>query len=123
MDRLMPSVLRPQNRKLAPARVLAIGRETIETTVAAAYSVPFGEMQTRSRGRAPVALARQVAMYLAHVALGLNYSATGRLFDRDRTTVAHACRIVEDRRDDPYTDDLLCALEFALGCFVHRVRI
>jgi chromosomal replication initiation ATPase DnaA len=50
-------------------------------------------------------------MYLAHVVLGLNYSATGLLFSRDRTTAAHACQVVEDRRDDPAIDRLLQQLE------------
>jgi hypothetical protein len=43
--------------------------------------------------------------------LGLNYSAAGRLFGRDRTTAAHACQLVEDRRDDPEIDRLLEMLE------------
>jgi chromosomal replication initiation ATPase DnaA len=50
-------------------------------------------------------------MYLAHVMLGLSYSATGRLFERDRTTAAYACRLVEDRRDDPAVDHVLLKLE------------
>jgi hypothetical protein len=43
--------------------------------------------------------------------LGLSYSAVGRLFERDRTTAAHACRLVEERRDDPAIDRLLYLLE------------
>jgi len=54
-------------------------------------------------------------MYLAHVALGLNYSDVGRAFGRDRTTAAHACRIVEDRRTDPGLDARLASLEHLLS--------
>jgi hypothetical protein len=54
----------------------------------------------RSRCEADVALARQVAMYLMHVGLGRIYSEVGRFFDRDRTTVSHACALIEDMRDD-----------------------
>jgi chromosomal replication initiation ATPase DnaA len=61
-----------------------------------------------------VAFARQVGMYLAHVAAGLPMSEVGRLFSRNRTTVAHACAIVEDCRDDPQFDRALAILEFAL---------
>jgi chromosomal replication initiation ATPase DnaA len=61
-----------------------------------------------------VAFARQVAMYLAHVGGGLCLSEVGRLFARDRTTVAHACALVEDRRDDPDFDRCLSFLELAL---------
>ena len=50
-------------------------------------------------------------MYLAHVVLSLNYSAVGRLFRRDRTTVAHAVQLVEQRRDNPAIDRLLQMLE------------
>lgn len=53
-------------------------------------------------------------MYLAHVACGLPLAEVGRLFSRDRTTVAHACALIEDRRDDPTFDRALAVLEFAL---------
>jgi chromosomal replication initiation ATPase DnaA len=35
-------------------------------------------------------------------------------FDRDRSTVAHACHIIEDRRDDPEFDAWIESLEDAL---------
>jgi hypothetical protein len=35
----------------------------------------------------------------------------GRAFGRDRTTVAHACRAIEDRRDDIWFDCRLATLE------------
>ena len=54
-------------------------------------------------------------MYLTHIAGGLSLSEVGRLFARDRTTVAHACALVEDRRDDPDFDRCLAILEFALA--------
>jgi len=50
-------------------------------------------------------------MYPAHVGLGLDCSTTGRMFHRDRTTAAHACQLVEKRRDDPALDRLLDMLE------------
>ena len=34
-----------------------------------------------------VAVARQLAMYLMHVALGWQYAEVGQFFGRDRTTV------------------------------------
>jgi chromosomal replication initiation ATPase DnaA len=69
----------------------------------------------RSRNRAgSIALARQTAMYLAHVAFGLSLTDIGELFSRDRTTVAHACRVVEELRDDPVMDEALAVLETTL---------
>jgi hypothetical protein len=38
----------------------------------------------------------------------------GILFGRDRTTVAHACSLVEDGRDDPELDRRLEHLEHAI---------
>lgn len=83
----------------------------MEAAIASAFAVPVDELRACSRRAQPVAFARQSAMYLAHVVLGLNYSATGMLFHRDRTTAAHACQVVEDRRDDPAIDRLLQHLE------------
>ena len=50
-------------------------------------------------------------MYLAHVGCGLTLTEVGRLFARDRTTVAHACGLVEDRREEPPFDRALELLE------------
>lgn len=93
-------------------------RRFLEATVAGAFAVPVGELGRPTRCRAPVAFGRQVAMYLAHVALGLTLTDVGRLFGRDRTTAAHACRVVEDRRDDPATDARLSTVELAVAAWV-----
>ncbi len=50
-------------------------------------------------------------MYLAHVGCGMTLTEAGWLFGRDRTTVAHACMVVEDKRDDPIWDQMLDLLE------------
>jgi hypothetical protein len=83
----------------------------LEQAATAAFGVAARHLRARSRNSAPVAFARQAAMYLAHVALGLSYSEVGRLFRRDRTTAAYACQLVEDRRDDPDVDLRLQMLE------------
>jgi chromosomal replication initiation ATPase DnaA len=83
-------------------------RRAIESAVAAVFEVKIHELQARSRGSARTAFARQVAMYLAHVACGISLTDVGLLFGRDRTTVSHACSLVEDMRDDA---DLDCRLE------------
>lgn len=64
-----------------------------------------------SRGGASVAFARQVAMYLAHVACALTLTEAARIFGRDRTTAAYACGVVEERRDDPLFDRIIELLE------------
>ena len=97
-------------RELERAAQVALTQETI----ARALSVPVAELRAPTRRRAPVAFARQVAMYLTHVAFGFRLSAVGRHFGRDRTTAAHACRYIEDRRDDPKFDLMLDRLERAV---------
>ena len=90
-------------------------------TTAAAFAIPVGELTANTRRTSYIAFARQSAMYLAHVSFGLSYSEIGRGFGRDRTTAAYACRLVEDRRDDPAVDGVLGSLEGV--CAVLRVRL
>jgi hypothetical protein len=62
---------------------------------------------------------RQIAMYVCHVALRLSFSEIGAAFGRDRTTVGHACHVVEDRRDDAAFDEFVSAIErMATAVFV-----
>lgn len=86
-------------------------RIRIEDAVSRVFAVDREQLRSLSRGKAPVARARQVAMYLAHVGLGLSLTEVGELFARDRTTVAHACAVVEDLRDDTRFDRVLECLE------------
>jgi chromosomal replication initiation ATPase DnaA len=83
----------------------------LDALVAAAFAVPAQALHAATRGSARIARARQTAMYLAHVVLGMSCAQAGRWFGRDRTTVAHACRVIEEQRDDPALDALLHALE------------
>ena len=83
----------------------------VEAAVSLVFSIDVGWIRSDSRGRAQAAQARQVAMYLAHCAFSLSQTEVGRIFNRDRTTVAHACALVEDRRDDPLFDRTLSNLE------------
>ncbi len=50
-------------------------------------------------------------MYLSHVVCGLTLTEVGRLYVRDRTTVGHACGVVEDLRDDATFDRVLDLVE------------
>lgn len=64
--------------------------------VAMVRQVSLSAMVYSPRGRGRDAAARQLAMYLTHVLLGRSQEEVARLFDRDRTTVAHACQQLED---------------------------
>jgi chromosomal replication initiation ATPase DnaA len=104
----------------APARTDAAERSAIEYAVTQVFGVGAGELGRATRGEAKVALARQVAMYLAHVGRGHSFTAVGRQFARDRTTVAHACGVIEDRRDDPVFDRTLELLEQVVHALAGR---
>lgn len=54
---------------------------------------------------------RQISMYVCHVALRMPQQDIGVAFGRDRTTVSHACHVVEDRRDDRVYDEFVSAAE------------
>ncbi len=79
--------------------------------VAAVNGISADDIRCASRSQAHVAFCRQVAMYLAHVALGNSLTKTGVLFQRDRTTVSHACALIEDLRDDVGFDTVLTSFE------------
>mgnify|MGYP001189005261 CR=1 FL=1 len=102
---------------IAPARPAGLDEERmrrfLEAAVAAAFDLPAEDISRPTRCGVAVAFARQVAMYVAHVDLGLSLTAAGRLFGRDRTTAAHACQVVEDRRDEAEVETVLAAIETA----------
>jgi hypothetical protein len=92
----------------------------IDAAIGEVFGVAGADLSAPSRGKAPVALARQAAMYLAHVSCGLSLTDVGAVFSRDRTTVAHACAVIEDRRDDPVFDRALELLEWIVPTLVGR---
>jgi chromosomal replication initiation ATPase DnaA len=83
---------------------------------AASYALgaPVDEIVGQSRGSAGAAFARQVAMYVCHVVFEWSLARVARAFGRDRSTVAHACHSIEDRRDDEAFDDWIAALEHSV---------
>lgn len=93
-------------------------RKAIDPAVAMLFEVDVRDLCASTRRSPRAAFARQVAMYLAHVVCGLTLTEVGVLFARDRTTVAHACEVVEDRRDDPELDGRLERLECAVASLI-----
>ncbi|MEA3535569.1 helix-turn-helix domain-containing protein [Rhizobium sp. CC-YZS058] len=90
----------------AQARCSAVRQITAEMVMLVEDRMVF----RRDRRRATTHV-RQIAMYVCHVALQLSLTEIGQAFGRDRTTVGHACNVVEDRRDDPRFDDFVSAVE------------
>jgi len=83
----------------------------ITLCVAPDFGLDQGTLLVPTRAAPQTVFARQVAIYLAHVCFGLSFAAVGRMFQCDHTTVAHACRVIEDRRDDRDLDRRLTVLE------------
>lgn len=90
------------------AAVLAAG------IVAYAMDVASEDLLAARRGDYRICLARQVAMYLAHVAFGMSLSRVALAFGRDRSTVSHAVQLMEGRRDNPDVDAWFESLEAML---------
>jgi chromosomal replication initiation ATPase DnaA len=72
-----------------------------QAVAAHAYGLSLDQLQERNR---LAAHARQVAMYLAAVGLRRSLRETGRGFGRDHKAIAHACRRIEEAREDPAFD-------------------
>lgn len=86
-----------ENAQTAPQDWFAF---TARRLVGAEFRVAESDMAAGTRAKADIAFARQVAMYLAHVCYRLTYDEVAESFGRERSTVAHACGVVEDRRDE-----------------------
>jgi len=82
--------------------------------VALVFGVSPQDLAAPTRHHAPVSFARQVAMYLTHVVFGVSFTRVGAAFGRDRTTAAHACRVIEEAREDYYIDEVVGRVDAAL---------
>ena len=83
--------------------------------------VPLDEVLHSERRGRDSAAARALAMYLAHVGLGQPLGRVAREFRRHRSTVAHACRRIEERREEPGCDRWIEGLEQRLRRHVSDV--
>ena len=97
----------PDERKLL-GHILC---SSLEKLVANAFQIDETLLRMPTRGRARIARARQVAMYLAHTSCGCSLTDVGEMFERDRTTVAHACSVIEEARDDADFDHAIELLD------------
>ena len=108
---------RPAGTWVPPATRLAqhpTACSVVEQLVIRSFGLDLTTLIAERRGRAQVAFARQVAIYVTHTHLGLTLTAAAQRFRRDRTTARHACHRVEDSRDDPEVDRRIEAVEVAL---------
>ena len=85
-----------------------------DTIFALSSGVPALDITARDKRGHRAVRARHTCMYLAYVIFQWPLERVGAAFGRDRTTAGHACRLIEDRRDDPAFDAGLEALEACL---------
>ncbi|HMQ58471.1 MAG TPA: helix-turn-helix domain-containing protein [Rhizobiaceae bacterium] len=79
--------------------------------MAAIFNVPGKELRESGRPTREIGRIRQIGMYAANTALGLSMAAVARGFGKDRSTVVHACHLIEDMRDDASFDALIGKVE------------
>jgi chromosomal replication initiator protein len=109
VDRALPAHARPAQR----SRQVPV--ERIQEAVAAQLGISRDALLSPNR-TAPVARARQIAMYLTRQLTELSLPATAAAFDRrDHTTVLYAVKRVEERRAlDPHLNRALEQLHATL---------
>jgi hypothetical protein len=128
-----PDRLRPQaDCALSEFRATTKRRDEVSLEIceclidiaSALFSVPSKELRKPGRTAISVSRVRQIAMYVAHVVLRLTMSEVGVGFGRDRTTVHHACQVVEDMRDEAEFDRMVQVIErIASAAFRNRLGL
>lgn len=117
LGRTSPANSRRRARRFSRAKQR---RRVIEMAVIGVFNVENGALTSPGRADPRTILARQIAMYLAHTSCSMSLTDIARLYERDRTTVAYACAIIEDRRDDPSFDRALDLLSWVLPHMARR---
>jgi len=73
--------------------------------------VPEAGILGKLKGKSEISYGRQIAMYLMHCIFGTPKTRIGDVFGRHFSTVSHACRLIEEHRDDSVLDRKLIGLE------------
>jgi hypothetical protein len=114
-----PRVMVAANKPAAqPGELCAIAAKL----AASHYEVTLADIGARTRRSHRATRARHVAMYLAHIAFGLNLAAIAVAFGRSRRMAARACALVEDARDDAAFDAALAGLEISARILLEYER-
>lgn len=88
------------------------------------FNISGCDLRSNSRCEQAVARVRQIGMYVVHVTLGMSMTEVGRVFGRDRSTVAHACHLIEDMREDADFDRIVHMVETVIrAAFAQSGRV
>ncbi|WP_439273334.1 helix-turn-helix domain-containing protein [Pseudochrobactrum sp. HB0163] len=88
--------------------------EALFVLLSSYFKVPLQELRSVQRGKKNIARIRQLGMYLAHTMFGLSMAEVACAFNRERTTVKHACHVIEDMREDEAFDRNVSAFEYLI---------
>jgi len=105
--------MRPKNP--TPIYVDTARAQLIVSAVAHEFSLPEAGILGHLKGKSEISYGRQIAMYLMHCIFGTTKTRIAQVFGRHFSTVSHACKVIEDQRDDPVLDQKLIGLENKLN--------
>lgn len=84
-----------------PGVFLTAQRAGLARLIAAqVHGVTVEELRKPTRGRPHVSRARQIAIHLTRRVFGLSYNQLAAEVGRDRSTIQHACDLVERMREE-----------------------
>lgn len=101
----------PSLTKLSASERVPVICDAVIDIAAALFNVSGKELREPGRSTLGVSRVRQIAMYVTHVVLEMSMRDVGLGFGRDRTTVLHACHLIEDMRDDEEFDGIVAMVE------------
>ncbi len=79
--------------------------------LASVFSVCGRQLRAPNRSATDIARIRQIGMYVAHVTLGVKMADVAAGFARNKSTVVHACHLIEDMREDADFDRIIAKVE------------
>ena len=106
------------NLKLLIQQRDAVFNDFVCDVISALLGLEVSDILSPNRGSAKITFARQLSMYLCHVIGTETLRDIGAYFSRDRTTVAYACRLIEDMRDDAALNNDIEQIEAMMSLIV-----
>lgn len=104
-----PSGLKPDTLEMEAKAVKMC--DALLDLLSFAFGVSGKELRSPMRCRREIARVRQIGMYVAHTIFRLSMRVVAIGFNRDRSTVMHACHQIEDLRDTQEFDAIVSAFE------------
>lgn len=118
-DRHFEAGTRGGSGPVMPVERAAVRCRLAREIASAVLLVPIEEIARPNRSVTATCQARHLAIYLAHVVFQVPLGTIALHFGRDRTSVAHAVRRIEDGRDEEEFERLVARLERLANACLH----